>query len=444
MAVDHVILREFYVERTVPFFTDYLRRYTDAPFLVRVDGGRPGRFLRAGALPAYRDVPNPDWKLLVWDETSGRPRMPQGTVGFRWGEGDAGKWNLEPVDGLDGEALAPVLSFADAHDERLSVTFDDLSNEQPIERRVPVRYVETEEGRVAVATAFDLLLAQFGVAACGDEPVDYADAEALYTPAWQEARTGVHRDTLVRFAREWATNAEKTEGRNLIIIGAGIEPLVPQQPDLPRRHHRADVLRARGGQRRRPGALRGSGKARAATPRGRPSPSARDWGAAAPAAERPQLHYVHTDQWRYEHGFTDYHTVRSNDGRRAPAEHTIDEQARAVRNGWLPFYPQFDKQPLDWCAKPSAAGAVDRPGGRPARRRPAQGRQPEIRGRGSGCAGELAARMVHLARQRLDGQRQGTRVFSEALSGHAQQRHRARTLARATPCTKSPGTRRHR
>src|SRR6185437_8096460 len=34
IAMTHVILKEFYVERETPYFTDYVRRYTDLPFLV--------------------------------------------------------------------------------------------------------------------------------------------------------------------------------------------------------------------------------------------------------------------------------------------------------------------------------------------------------------------------------------------------------------------------
>ena len=34
MAMGHVILKEFYVERQVPYFDDYARRFTDLPFLV--------------------------------------------------------------------------------------------------------------------------------------------------------------------------------------------------------------------------------------------------------------------------------------------------------------------------------------------------------------------------------------------------------------------------
>src|SRR3546814_3994078 len=47
----HVILKEFHVDRTTPYFRDYARRYTDMPFLVRLDKRGdafvPGRFLRS-------------------------------------------------------------------------------------------------------------------------------------------------------------------------------------------------------------------------------------------------------------------------------------------------------------------------------------------------------------------------------------------------------------
>jgi nitrate reductase alpha subunit len=35
MAMGHVILREFHVDRQVPYFVDYAKRYTDMPMLVR-------------------------------------------------------------------------------------------------------------------------------------------------------------------------------------------------------------------------------------------------------------------------------------------------------------------------------------------------------------------------------------------------------------------------
>ena len=54
MAMGHVILREFFVERGEPFFVDYVRRYTDLPFLVKLEerDGRwvAGKFLTAADL----------------------------------------------------------------------------------------------------------------------------------------------------------------------------------------------------------------------------------------------------------------------------------------------------------------------------------------------------------------------------------------------------------
>ena len=54
MAMGHVILKEFLVERRVPFFVDYVQRYTDLPFLVTLeeqDGAYvPAKFLTAADL----------------------------------------------------------------------------------------------------------------------------------------------------------------------------------------------------------------------------------------------------------------------------------------------------------------------------------------------------------------------------------------------------------
>ncbi len=37
MAMGHVILKEYHVDRQVPYFQDYVRRYTDMPMLVRLE-----------------------------------------------------------------------------------------------------------------------------------------------------------------------------------------------------------------------------------------------------------------------------------------------------------------------------------------------------------------------------------------------------------------------
>ena len=50
MAVNHVILKEFHVDRQVPYFVDYLKRYTDTPFLIEIEKTAEG--LCAGAVAA--------------------------------------------------------------------------------------------------------------------------------------------------------------------------------------------------------------------------------------------------------------------------------------------------------------------------------------------------------------------------------------------------------
>ena len=85
---------------------------------------------------------------------------------------------------------------------------------------------------------------------------------------------------------------------------------------------------------------------------------ARDWMSAVRLQNAPSWHYVHTDQWRYERDFTDYHSVPQNGHKSSLAQgHTMDLQVRAVRSGWLPFYPQFNRNPLEIVKEARAAGA---------------------------------------------------------------------------------------
>ena len=40
MAMGHVVLKEFFVDRQTPYFTDYVKTYTDLPHLVRLEETR--------------------------------------------------------------------------------------------------------------------------------------------------------------------------------------------------------------------------------------------------------------------------------------------------------------------------------------------------------------------------------------------------------------------
>ncbi|HZT68554.1 MAG TPA: nitrate reductase subunit alpha [Terriglobia bacterium] len=363
MAVNHVLLKEFHHEKQTPYFLDYMKRFTDAPYLVELkkqDGVcRPDRLLRAARLKRYENIENGDWKFLMWDADKGCPRMPQGSVGFRWGK-QPGKWNLLLQDGLDSTPINPALTFLQNSDEIVQVSFDDFGEGKLLVRGVPAKRVETASGEsVLVTTVYDLLMAQYGVARglAGEYPDGFDDENGPYTPAWQEKYTGMGRDVLVRFAREWGTTAQLTKGKCMIIIGAGINHWYHNNLMYRAGIHAlmfCGCVGVNGG-----GLAHYVGQEKLA-----PAESwsaiafARDWMTAARLQNAPSWHYVHTDQWRYERSFTDYHTVpaKQPDGSFARG-HTIDVQVRAVCNGWLPFYPQFNENPLDVVKEAESAGA---------------------------------------------------------------------------------------
>jgi len=67
-------------------------------------------------------------------------------------------------------------------------------------------------------------MAHYGVprGLSGDYPTDYTDKKSAYTPAWQEIFTGIDSKTIISIAREWGNNGEVTQGKNMVIVGAGI------------------------------------------------------------------------------------------------------------------------------------------------------------------------------------------------------------------------------
>jgi len=367
MAVNHVLLREFHHEQRVPAFLDYTRKFSDAPFLVELvqenNKWKAGRMLRANRLERYADEENGEWKFLQWDASEGRPKMPLGSVGHRWGKAE-GKWNLLPKDGRDGSAIEAELSFLEEHDAVLQVSFDDFGEACSIERGVPVRRVTTKDGKsVAVTTVYDLLMAQYGVprGLPGAYPKSY-DENGPYTPAWAEQHTGMDRETLIRFAREWGVTAEKTGGRCTVIIGAGINHWYHANLMYRAAIHAlvfCGCVGKNGG-----GLAHYVGQEKLAPMESWSALAfAKDWHAPSRLQNAPSWHYVHSDQWRYEKGFRDYHVVPPEQPEGSLANgHTIDVNVRAVRNGWLPFYPQFDRNPIDLAREAFTAGAADEKG----------------------------------------------------------------------------------
>ena len=96
LAMAHVIVKEHYLEKQTPYFDAYAKKRTDLPFLVTLrerDGAYvTDRFLRAADLGESSQ--NAEWKTVVLDEVTGEPVVPNGSLGFRWGE--EGEGEMEP------------------------------------------------------------------------------------------------------------------------------------------------------------------------------------------------------------------------------------------------------------------------------------------------------------------------------------------------------------
>lgn len=369
MAMGHVILKEYHVDRQVPYFRNYLRQYTDMPMLVKLvrqgDQLVPERFLRAADFDqSLGESNNPDWKTVAYDDATGKIVAPRGTIGFRWGE--TGKWNLEEK-ASNGEETQLRLSLDSMQDEMAEVSFPyfgniehehftSTSHASVLIRRVPAKRLALADGEALVATVHDLFLANYGVdrGFGGDHvPTGYDDGTP-YTPAWAEKITGVSRDKIIQVAREFATNAEKTNGRSMIIIGAAMNHWFHADMNY-RGVINMLVLCGCVGQ-------SGGGWAHYVgqeklRPQAGWAPLAfgLDWGRPPRQQNSTSAFYAHTDQWRYE-------TMNVGDlvSPTAPAGPwdgaIIDYNIRAERMGWLPSAPQLETNPLQVAKDAAAAG----------------------------------------------------------------------------------------
>jgi nitrate reductase / nitrite oxidoreductase, alpha subunit len=369
MAMGHVILKEFHVDKQVPYFVDYLKRYSDMPMLVRLvkqDGKLiPERFLRASDLVgSLSEDNNAEWKTLAIDEPTGEIVTPVGSVGFRWGE--KGKWNLESKRS-DGEPVDLRLSLVGAEDGFEDVAFPYFGNiehdhfagtkhDSVLERRIPVKKVKLADGEALVATVYDLFLANYGIdrGFGGKNVAANFDDHEPYSPAWAEGITGVPRDQIITVAREFALNAEKTNGRSMIIIGAAMNHWYHMDMNYRSAINMLVMCGCVGQSGGGWSHYVGQEKLR---PQSGWAPLAfgLDWARPPRQQNSTSFFYAHTDQWRYE--TLDVSEILSPT---APAGSwdgaMIDYNIRAERMGWLPSAPQLEANPLGIAAKASEAG----------------------------------------------------------------------------------------
>ncbi|GGT07266.1 nitrate reductase subunit alpha [Streptomyces kurssanovii] len=357
MAMGHVILKEFFVDRETQSFASYVKRYTDLPFLVTLDESEPGtytpgKFLTAADLGGVEAAAeNAEFKTVMLDAVTGRPVVPNGTLGHRYGESGMGKWNLDlgevdPLLSADGGREAPVAVELPRFD-----TPDGKAGR--LLRGVPVRQV----GGKTVTTVFDLLLAQYGVARedlPGRWPAGYDDPAEPYTPAWQEAITGVAAEKAARIAREFAANAKESGGRSMIIMGAGTNHWF-HSDTIYRAFLTLTTLTGCQG-------VNGGGWAHyVGQEKVRPITgysalaTAADWNRPARQMIQTAYWYLHTDQFRYDPFSADTLAAASAGGTFA-GRSSADVIAQSARLGWMPSYPTFDRNPLTIAADAEAAG----------------------------------------------------------------------------------------
>jgi nitrate reductase alpha subunit len=330
MAMGHVVLKEFFVDRSTPYFTEYVKTYTDLPHLVRLEEAADGeftagKFLTAADLGDHASEENAAFKTVLIDAVTGKAVVPNGSLGHRYGEAGVGKWNLELGD------VDPVLSLLETATESVVVrmprfdTPDGAAADLP--RGVPVCRV----GGHLVTTVFDLLMAQYGVGRPGLPgawATGYDDAQSPCTPAWQGRSMIVmgagtnhwfHSDTIYR-AFLTLTNLTGCQGVN----GGGWAHYVGQEKVRPI-----------------------TGYTQIA--------NALDWNRPPRNMIQTAFWYLHTDQFRYDQFGADTLSATTGKGQLA-GKSTADVIAQSARMGWMPSYPTFDRNPLDLCDDAAAAG----------------------------------------------------------------------------------------
>ena len=335
LAMGNVILQEFFVDRTTPYFDQYVKKYTDLPFLVRLEedgsgGHRPGKFFTAEDLPAESGQENAAFRTVLIDARTDQPVVPNGSLGHRYGEDGVGRWNLDL-----GE-VEPRLSLGG--DETAEVTlplFGELDGTPgEVVRTVPVRRVDGH----LVTTVYELMLARY----------------TSYTPEWQEPITGVPAARARRIAREFARNAEDTNGRSMILMGAGTNHWF-HSDTIYRSFLALTTLTGCQG-------VNGGGwahyvgqeKVRPVTGHAHLA-NALDWSRPPRNMIQAAYWYLHTDQFRYDHFSADTLSATTSTGQLAGLS-TADVLAKSARMGWMPSYPTFDRNPLDLCDEAAAAG----------------------------------------------------------------------------------------
>ncbi|MEQ9349235.1 MAG: molybdopterin-dependent oxidoreductase, partial [Alphaproteobacteria bacterium] len=216
--------------------------------------------------------------------------------------------------------------------------------------------IQLADGEAMVTTVFDLFAGNYGLDrgfGGGNVATDF-NADVPYTPAWAEKITGVPADHIITVAREFARNAEKTKGKSMVILGAGLNHWYHMDMNY---RSIINLLVMCGCVGQSGGGWShyvGQEKLRPQTG-WLPLAFGLDWSRPPRQMNSTSFWYAHSDQWRYE--TLDVKDVLSPTAPEGPWDGTMnDYNIRAERMGWLPSAPQLETNPLELAAAADAAG----------------------------------------------------------------------------------------
>lgn len=374
MTMGHVILKEYHLNNKSEYFTSYIKQYTDMPFLVMLEEKQgvlaAVRTLRASDIDdSLGEKNNTEWKPLLIDSTTNKMVVPTGTIGSRWD--GSGKWNIENKNAMNGVDIDPKTTLKDDNDEIVSVGFPYFNNQEHeqeiftstehdsiLMRNVPIKKFKLSDGsEVKVATVFDLMMANYSVdqGLGGDNVAISFDDNVPYTPAWNEKVTGVPREQTIRIAREFSENADKTQGKSMVILGAAVNHW----------YHMDMIYRGIINMLMMCGCIGKSGggwahyvgqeKLRPQTG-WQPLAFGLDWHRPPRHMNGTSFFYNHSSQWRYEKLEVDDILSPLADKKEWGNYSMIDCNVRSEKMGWLPSAPQFEENPLEITKQAEKAG----------------------------------------------------------------------------------------
>ena len=278
----------------------------------------------------------------------------------------SGTWRKRTAAGGDTQ-LSLTFIMEEDHDGVIEVGFPYFGNREHdvfkgtdhpdvLYRRLPVKEVALKDGKALAATVFDLFVANYGLdrGLEGQHVATGYQDDVPYTPAWAEAITGVPAEQIISVARAFADNAEKTNGKSMVILGAGLNHWYHMDMNY---RGIINLLVMCGCVGQSGGGWShyvGQEKLRPQTG-WLPLAFALDWGRPPRHMNSTSFWYAHTDQWRYETLGVD--EIISPTAPEGPWDGAlIDYNVRAERMGWLPSAPQLKRNSLNIADEAAKAG----------------------------------------------------------------------------------------